>query len=97
MLSAFVETDSRRRYHYLDEQKALAQQVKVANPGREFEASLEFKASSLSGETNLPWIYLNDIEAVWQRFLEVQNHNSVAEGKSPGVHIATTSVVIAVV
>jgi len=58
-----------RRYQYLDEQKDLAREVRLANPGTEFEAGLKLKAESLGGEAKLPWIYMNDVEEVWREKL----------------------------
>lgn len=58
------------RYQHLDEQKEKIQQVKAANPDQSFESSLKARINAFGGEDQLSWIYGNDIEDVWRRFVE---------------------------
>lgn len=60
-----------RRYDFLDSQKQSAQAAKAANPDPEaqFEAALKLRADGLNMESKLPWIYMNDIESVWDQYV----------------------------
>lgn len=42
---------------------------KKANPNQTFEKSLQARIGAFGGEEKLSWIYGNDIEKVWQRYL----------------------------
>jgi len=44
-------------------------EARRANPGRSFEASLKARIAAFGGEEGLPWIYLNDIEDVWEKYV----------------------------
>ncbi|KAI9825928.1 MAG: hypothetical protein M1819_000447 [Sarea resinae] len=58
-----------RMYQYLDGQKQKVQEAHGATPTETFEARLQVKLASLGGDEALPWIYRNDIEDVWGRYL----------------------------
>jgi hypothetical protein len=60
------------RYKYLDEQKRITQQnMAKALPGQQrWEAALQAKVGSLGSEEALPWIYRNDIQKVWEAWVE---------------------------
>jgi hypothetical protein len=59
------------RYDFLDSQKQGAQAAKLANPDpeKQFEAALKLRADGLNMESKLPWIYMNDIESVWDQYI----------------------------
>jgi salicylate hydroxylase len=52
--------------------KEKIQQAKAADPDQSFESSLKARVNAFGGEDQLSWIYGNDIEDVWRRFLEVR-------------------------
>ena len=57
------------RYQYLDDQKQNVQQALAASPDKSFEGGLKIKTAAFGGEASLPWIYHNDIEKVWEKYL----------------------------
>ena len=59
------------RYDFLDAQKKNAQAAKAANvdPEEQFQAALKLRADGLNMESKLPWIYMNDIESVWNEYV----------------------------
>jgi salicylate hydroxylase len=62
-----------RMYQHLDEQKEKVARAKKADPNASFEDSLKARMEAFGGEEALPWIYRNDIERVWEGFLQEQN------------------------
>jgi salicylate hydroxylase len=62
-----------RMYQHLDEQKQKVARAKKADPNASFEDSLKARMEAFGGEEALPWIYRNDIERVWEGFLQEQN------------------------
>jgi salicylate hydroxylase len=60
-------------YQHLDEQKEKVARAKKADPNASFEDSLKARMEAFGGEEALPWIYRNDIERVWEGFLQEQN------------------------
>ena len=62
-----------RMYEYLDGMKQQVIDAKKANPTATFETSLKARMEAFGGEEALPWIYRNDIERVWERFLQEQS------------------------
>jgi salicylate hydroxylase len=71
------------RYQHLDGQKKRVQDAKEksnGDPGKtSFEASLKARMAAFGGEDALPWIYRNDIEDVWQKYLG-EHGQSVSNG-----------------
>jgi hypothetical protein len=66
------ESDVRyNRYEFLDSQQRNAQVLKLANPDPEqqFEAALKLRVDGLNMESKLPWIYMNNIESVWEQYI----------------------------
>ncbi|OAP61504.1 hypothetical protein AYL99_03707 [Fonsecaea erecta] len=61
-----------RMYQYLDEQKRKAKEAVANAPDKSFESLLKIKMASFGSEEGLPWIYHNDIEDVWEKYLEAQ-------------------------
>ena len=59
------------RYDFLDAQKKNGQAAKAANvdPVAQFQAALKQRADGLNMESKLPWIYMNDIERVWDEYI----------------------------
>ena len=55
----------------MDAQKQNAQAVKAASidPEAQFLAALKLRADGLNMESKLPWIYMNDIERVWDEYV----------------------------
>jgi len=72
-----------RMYQHLDGQKKRVQDAKEksnGDPGKtSFEASLKARMAAFGGEDALPWIYRNDIEDVWQKYLG-EHGQSVSNG-----------------
>ncbi|KAJ9609973.1 hypothetical protein H2200_006303 [Cladophialophora chaetospira] len=62
-----------RMYEYLDGMKQKVVDAKKADPTATFETSLKARMEAFGGEEALPWIYRNDIERVWEGFLQEQN------------------------
>ena len=62
------------RYDFLDAQKQSAQAAKATSVDAEaqFQAALKLRADGLNMESKLPWIYMNDIESVWDEY--IANH-----------------------
>ncbi|KAM0708431.1 hypothetical protein Q7P35_005083 [Cladosporium inversicolor] len=60
-----------RMYDFLDAQKQSVQAAKAANadPEAQFQAALKLRADGLNMESKLPWIYMNDIESVWDEYI----------------------------
>lgn len=75
----FRPADERTRYQHLDEQKRKLQELKAANPNASFEITLAQRVNAFGGESALPWIYYNDIEDVWEQYLEGQKGPSSNE------------------
>jgi hypothetical protein len=65
------------RYQHLDQMSSKVQEAKTANPKQSFEESLKARVNAFGGEEQLNWIYGNDIEEVWQEFLEEEKLNQV--------------------
>ncbi|KAH8600707.1 salicylate hydroxylase [Bisporella sp. PMI_857] len=65
-----------RMYEYLDEQKSNAIQAKAANPDQTFEEGLKIRLDMFKGGENMKWIYRNNIEEVWESYL-----NELDKGK----------------
>ncbi|RFU30121.1 hypothetical protein B7463_g6227, partial [Scytalidium lignicola] len=65
-----------RMYQYLDGQKRRIQEAKRVNPDMSFETSLKTRIASFGGEGALPWIYHNDIENVWEKYLQDEAKSS---------------------
>ncbi|OAL26876.1 hypothetical protein AYO20_09909 [Fonsecaea nubica] len=61
-----------RMYRYLDDQKKKATEALTNAADKSFESILEIKMASFGSEEALPWIYHNDIEGVWEEYLEGQ-------------------------
>lgn len=55
----------------MDAQKQSAQAAKAASVDAEtqFQAALRLRADGLNMESKLPWIYMNDIESVWDEYI----------------------------
>ena len=49
----------------------------MANPDQSFESSLKAGIGAFGGEDQLSWIYGNNIEEVWKRFIEREKVNGV--------------------
>ena len=66
------------RYDFLDAQKKNAQAAKAANADAEaqFQAALKLRADGLNMESKLPWIYMNDIERVWDEYIANRKSDS---------------------
>ena len=66
-----MELTDTSRYEFLDAQKQNAQAAKAANPEPEaqFQAALKLRADGLNMEPKLPWIYMHDIERVWDEYI----------------------------
>lgn len=58
------------RYEFLDEQKKNILESKARNPDQSFEASLKARVKAFGGEEDMAWIYRNDIEEVWRKYLD---------------------------
>lgn len=58
------------RYLHLAEQKAKVVAAKMADPENSFENSLRVRVPAFSRGEDLAWINQNDIERVWERYLE---------------------------
>jgi hypothetical protein len=39
------------------------------DPEAQFQAALKLRADGLNMESKLPWIYMNDIERVWDDYI----------------------------
>ncbi|KIW29466.1 uncharacterized protein PV07_05280 [Cladophialophora immunda] len=61
-----------RMYQYLDEQKRMAKEALSNALDKSFESVLKIKMASFGSEEGLPWIYQNDIEDVWEKYLEAR-------------------------
>jgi salicylate hydroxylase len=48
-----------------------------ANPQQTFEESLDMKIKGFGGGDTLSWIYQNDIQTVWERFLSVEKNSGL--------------------
>ncbi|KAG4439333.1 hypothetical protein IFR05_005208 [Cadophora sp. M221] len=59
-----------RMYEHLDQQKQKIQSLKAANPYQSLDESLKARVASFGGEGQLSWIYGNNIEEIWNTFLE---------------------------
>ena len=57
--------------------KAKIQDAKEANPDQSFEESLKARVNAFGGEDQLSWIYGNDIEEVWRKWVEEEKENGV--------------------
>ncbi|KAH8817434.1 salicylate hydroxylase [Xylogone sp. PMI_703] len=68
-----------RMYQYLDGQKQKGQEARANNPDKSFESALKTRIASFGGEGALPWIYHNDIEDVWEQYLqsEAKSHEGI--------------------
>ncbi|KIX94173.1 uncharacterized protein Z520_10199 [Fonsecaea multimorphosa CBS 102226] len=64
-----------RMYQYLDEQRKKAKEALANATDKSFESVLKIKMASSGSEEGLPWIYHNDIEDVWEKYLETQINN----------------------
>ena len=55
----------------MDAQKKNAQAAKAANADSDaqFQAALKLRADGLNMESKLPWIYMNDIERLWEEYI----------------------------
>ncbi len=60
-------------YEYLDGMKQKAVEARKANPTATFETTLKARMEAFGGEEALPWIYRNDVERVWEGFLQEQD------------------------
>jgi len=58
-----------RMYQHLDQQKQKILDAKAANPGQNFETSLRARIEAFGGEEKMGWIYQNDIEDVWEKYI----------------------------
>ena len=57
-----------KMYEHLDDMKKLMEEAKKA-PKASFEDGLRAKVNGFGGEEKLNWIYGNDIEKVWEGYL----------------------------
>lgn len=55
-------------YEHLDQQKKKIQEAKASAGNRGFEEVLGTRVSGF-GTDKLAWIYMNDIEEVWNEYL----------------------------
>jgi hypothetical protein len=53
--------------------KQKADEFKRSDPNASFEAGLKARMAAFGGEEALPWIYRNNIEEVWENFLQEQS------------------------
>ena len=67
------------RYRHLDIQKKETQDGKAAKTELIFEESLKRRMASFGGEEQLNWIYGNDIEAVWNSFVQDEKARKIKE------------------
>jgi len=62
-----------RMYEYLDEQKQNVIKAKASNPNQTFEEGLKIRLAAFGGEESMKWIYRNNIEEVWESYLDFLN------------------------
>ena len=65
-----------RMYEHLDQQKKKIEEAKASAANRSFEDVLGARVSSFGGD-KLAWIYMTDIEEVWNEYLNNEEMNSI--------------------
>lgn len=67
------------RYRHLDEMKRKRQEAKAANPIASFESGLMARIDSYGDNDQFFWNYGNNIEEIWNKFVDNQTSNGENE------------------
>ena len=71
------------RYEYLDGQKQRVQEARAAGQGQDpelaFDKTIRARIGSFNVSEQLNWIYRNDIEACWEKYVEEREKKTTDE------------------